>query len=348
MIVVNARFLTQPITGVQRYGIEISLQLKKLDPNIVFVSPKNIIHHDIAKSLSAIPLGTLKGHAWEQVDLPLFLKKNNNPLLVNLANTAPIRYKNKVSTIHDIAFEKFPQNFSWKFRKFYSFLVPKIIKSSRKIFTVSEFSKKELCLLYKIDTSKIQVIPNATSTIFTRIPNIEPQEKYILAVSSLTYQKNFTGLIDAFNLLSDKSHRLLLVGSINRNFAPKDLIKKIDSNDRIKFTGRVSDAELVSLYSNATAFIHPSFYEGFGIPPLEAQACGCPVICSNAASLPEVCNDAALYFDPYNAQDMASKIDTLLTDQKTSEKLVQLGYQNIKRYSWENSATTLLTTLKDL
>lgn len=348
MIVVNARFLTQPITGVQRYGIEISLELKKINPKIIFVTPRNIIHHDIAKALEAIPIGYLKGHAWEQVELPLFLKRNNTPLLVNLANTAPIFYYNKVSTIHDIAFEKFPQNFSWKFRKFYQLTIPIIIKTSRKIFTVSEFSKKEITSLYKISTSEIQVVPNAASNIFTRTPSIKQQEKYVLAVSSLTYQKNFIALIDAFNLLNDKSHKLLLVGSINRNFASKDLIAKIDSNHLIKFTGRVSDVELVSLYSDATAFIHPSLYEGFGIPPLEAQACGCPVICSNTASLPEVCNDSALYFDPYNTLDIANKIDSFLAAPEVSAILVEKGYKNITRFSWEHSANTLLATLKDL
>lgn len=348
MIVINARFLTQPITGVQRYGIELSLALKKQNAEIVFVTPNNIIHHDIALRLNAITVGKLKGHAWEQLELPQFLKKNNSPLLINLANTAPVFYKNKISTIHDIAFEKFPLSFSWKFRQFYKFLIPRIVSSSKKIFTVSEFSKNELCSLYSTPKSKLEVIPNASSSIFTRSTTNKTQAKYILAVSSLTQQKNFVGLIDAFNMLNDQQHELLLVGSINRNFATQTLIDKIDSNPRIKFAGRVSDSALVDLYRNAEAFIHPSFYEGFGIPPLEAQACGCPVICSNIASLPEVCGDSALYFDPYNTVDIASKIDNLLVDSNLSQSLVKKGYENIKRFSWDSSATKLLVSIKDL
>ncbi len=348
MIVVNARFLTQPITGVQRYGIEISLALKKKHKDIIFIAPKNIIHRDIALKLDAISFGDLSGHAWEQYELPKYLKKISSPLLVNLANTAPIFYKNKISTIHDIAFEKFPHNFSWKFRKSYQFLVPKIISSSKRVFTVSEFSKSEICSLYKTNASKIHVIPNASSSIFTKGSHRESTAKYILAVSSLTQQKNFTGLIDAFNILQDQRHELLLVGSINRNFATQTLIDKIDSNPRIKFSGRVSDKTLVDLYRNAAAFIHPSFYEGFGIPPLEAQACGCPVICSNIASLSEVCGSSALYFDPYNSSDIADKIDNVLADADLSKKLILSGFENIKRFSWESSANKILASIKDL
>lgn len=348
MIVVNARFLTQEITGVQRYGMEISRELKKQNPEIQFICSRNIIHNDLADELGVIQIGQLSGHLWEQIELPLYLKKINEPLLINLANTAPAFYKNKVSTIHDIAFEKFPQNFSWRFRQFYKFLVPKIISNSRKVFTVSDFSKSEICSLYSIPHSCVEVIKNATSSIFIHSPATKTRQKYILAVSSLTQQKNFSNLIDAFNMLDDDQHELLLVGSINRNFAPQSLIEKIDANPRIKFAGRISDSELVTLYSNAKAFVYPSLYEGFGIPPLEAQACGCPVICSKIASLPEVCGDSALYFDPYNVIDIASKIDNLLADPKLSETLVLRGYENIKYFSWSASAAALLASIQDL
>ena len=348
MIVVNARFLTQEITGVQRYSMEICRELKKQDPSIIFVCSKDILHKESAKELGAVQFGNMSGHLWEQIELPKYLDTKNTPLLLNLGNTAPLFYKKKISTIHDIAFEKFPNNFSWKFRSFYKFLIPRIISSSQKIFTVSEFSKNEICKLYKTPTSKVEVIHNASSSIFTPKANTALQEKYIFAASSLTQQKNFAGLIDAFSTLKDKDHLLLLAGSINRNFASQSLINKIDSNPRIKFLGRVSDSKLVELYSNAKAFIHPSFYEGFGIPPLEAQACGCPVVCSNIASLPEVCGNSALYFDPYDTADIANKIDSILIDPNLSERLVLRGYENIKRFNWHNSATKLLASIKEL
>ena len=123
MLFVNARFLTQHITGVQRYAIEISKQLKfKLRDGVVFLSPKNIVHNEIARNLGVRVIGKNSGHIWEQLDLPVYIKREGGPLLLNLANTAPVFYKNKICVVHDIAYERFPQTFDWKFRLFYKFL----------------------------------------------------------------------------------------------------------------------------------------------------------------------------------------------------------------------------------
>lgn len=347
MVYINARFLTQAMTGVQRYSLEISLQLRQLLPSVQFVAPHNIVQHEAAQALGVELIGSRTGHAWEQIDLPLFLRKNGSPLLVNLANTAPMLYSNKISTLHDMAFERFPENFSWKFRLAYQLATPRTINSSLKMLTVSEFSKKEICDIYKIPTEKVVVVPNAVSNSFQT--QTEPAaERYLLAVSSLNQQKNFHGLIDAFTLLQQETHKLYIVGSLNKNFADPGLVKKIGADSRIKLLGRVSDEQLVALYSAAEAFIFPSFYEGFGIPPLEAQACGCPVIVANTASLPEVCGDSALYCSPHDAQDIAAKIQQLITNPELAESLKQKGYANITRYSWETSAKRLAQVIREL
>lgn len=335
------------MTGVQRYSLEISLQLRQLLPSVQFVAPHNIVQHEAAQALGVELIGSRSGHAWEQIDLPLFLRKKGSPLLVNLANTAPLFYRNKISTLHDVAFERFPENFSWKFRLAYQLATPRTINSSLKMLTVSEFSKKEICDIYQTPTDKVVVVPNAVSSSFhTRT---EPAgERYLLAVSSLNQQKNFHGLIDAFTLLRQDTHKLYIVGSLNKNFADPGLVKKIEADSRIKLLGRVSDERLVGLYSGADAFIFPSFYEGFGIPPLEAQACGCPVIVSNTASLPEVCGDSALYCSPHNPQDIADKIQQLITNPALAESLQRKGYANITRYSWEISAKRLAQVIREL
>lgn len=348
MLVVNARFLTQNITGVQRYAIEISRHLKTiLNNKVLFVSPKNIIHNKIAEELEVCVVGKNRGHIWEQFDLPIYLAKNKYPLLLNLANTAPIFYKNSIITLHDIAFERFVENFDWKFRVFYRSLVPKIVQKAIKIITVSEFSRQEISNFYKIPSQKIDVIHNAASNIFRQAIN-DYGEKYILAVSSLNYQKNFHSLIKAFNILNCNNIKLFLVGDINRNFADIGLLNDIQSNKNIVFKGRVDDGELVKLYSNATCFVYPSLYEGFGIPPLEAQACGCPVICSNAASLPEVYGDSVVYFDPYNVEDMRDKIQMVLNDENLQNELRTKGFENIKRFSWEESAQKIINLINKL
>ena len=151
MLTVNSRFLTQNITGVQRFAIEISKQLKKLlNSKIQFVAPKNIIHKDLAEELDVKVIGYNTGHLWEQIDLPLYLSSIGKPLLLNLSNTAPLFYKNKIVTIHDVAFKRFPQTYSFKFRMFYNLLIPIILKNSKHILTVSEFSKNEINKIYGI------------------------------------------------------------------------------------------------------------------------------------------------------------------------------------------------------
>lgn len=348
MLIVNARFLTQNITGVQRYAIEISKQLKAiLNNQVLFVSPKNIIHNKIAEELEVCVVGKNRGHIWEQFDLPIYLTKNKSPLLLNLANTAPIFYRNKICAIHDIAYEKFPQTFNWKFRLFYKIAIPTIIKSSKRVLTVSNFSKDEILKLYEVQSNKIDVTYNAVNNTYKNIFT-NNEEKYILAVSSIHYQKNLHSLLDAFNKLNNSNIKLFLVGEMNKNFTNLNLLEKIGSNNNIIFKGRVGDDELVRLYSNAICFVFPSFYEGFGIPPLEAQACGCPVACSNAASLPEVCGDSVVYFDPYSIEDMRDKIQMVLDNEKLRDELRVKGFENVKRFSWERSTERIIEIAKNL
>ena len=336
-IYINARFLTQKITGVQRFAIEISKEIKKMDVQVKFVSPFKVTHNDIANELGVIPIGSSTSHFWEQVSLPRYLKRIGSPLLVNLCNTAPLYYSNKIITIHDIAYKLFPDNFSLPFRTYYNFLVPRILQSSRKIITVSHFSKQEILKHYKVEENKVDVIYNAVSNKFVPSKK-ENYEKYILGVSSLSKHKNFDMLIKSFNKIKDKNLKLYIVGEKNRNLN-NILTKGHDLNSNLIFKGRVSDQELVELYSNAVCFVFPSLYEGFGIPPLEAMACGCPIAISNVASLPEVCRDAALYFDPLDMEDIAAKILKVVHNDDIKKTLIHKGFNQVKKYSWGKSAS---------
>lgn len=344
-IYVNARFLSQPITGVQRFAIEISRQLKKIDNSISFLAPRNIIHHDLAHDLKAEICGRFSGHLWEQMELPYYLRKNGQPLLLCLANTAPLYYHNKVVTIHDVAFERFPQSFSWQFRLFYKFLIPRLLKSSPSLVTVSEFSRSEISEIYNYDINKIMVAHNAVNEKFNPVITNDHDE-YILAVSSLNYQKNFHMLVKAFNCLKSQNVKLYIIGGFNKNFATTSFIHDIKKNKNIIFKGRVDDSELISLYSNALCFVFPSLYEGFGIPPLEAQACGCPVIVSDMASLPEVCGNSVLYCYPHNEEDIVEKISKLIKDKELQNDLKIKGFENVKRFSWEASAKKILDMMR--
>jgi len=347
MIAINSRFLTQKITGTQRFAIEISLQLKKLMPDTVFVSPKNILHTKIADELNVKTIGINIGHLWEQLDLPLHLKRLGNPLLLNLVNTAPLSYMNQIIAIHDLAFLRHPEWFSKKFYLFYKTLIPKIAKKARRIITVSNFSKIEIVNLLKISSQKVEIIYNGISEKFFFDPSIK-KENFILAVSSLDPRKNFKNLILAFKGLDLRDYKLVIVGSENKVFSNveiRNLIKKIPN---VEFTGYVSDDKLVKLYQKAKLFVYPSLYEGFGIPPLEAMACGTPVVVSNVASLPEVCGDAAYYVNPYDVNDIARGMETVLKDENLQRELIQKGLERVKLFSWEKSAKKLLRIIEEV
>lgn len=351
-VYINARFLTQEITGVQRFAIELSKELKESPIECVFVSPKNKIVHDVlANELDTVFIGKYAGHAWEQIELPKYLKSIGSPLLINLMSTAPIFYSNKIYTLHDITFIRFPKNFSWKFRCFYKIMIPYMLKTSKKIITVSNFSKNEISNYYTINKDKISVVYNGIKVSF-----MSPLEKkkaktpnYFLTVSSISENKNLTRLIKAFNLINNANIRLYIVGGLNlTNFNEVKEIKELLSSKNIVFKGRVSDEELVSLYKNANSFLFPSLYEGFGIPPLEAQGSGCPVLLSSIASLKEVYGDSALYCDPLDINDIHSKITMLYNDSELRAELSIKGNLNIKKYSWHNSAKSLLSIINSV
>ncbi|MCM8819713.1 MAG: glycosyltransferase family 4 protein [Candidatus Omnitrophica bacterium] len=351
-IFVNSRFLTQRITGSQRFAIEISKQLKKLQPNrFVFVAPKNIVHFDIANELDVRTVGFNTGHLWEQIDLPMYLKKHNNPLLINLVNTAPIFYGNKIVTVHDISWYHFSDYVTPKFYYYYKILIPRVIKNSKKIFTVSFFSRDDIIKSLNLKDIKIDVVYNSVSDKF-KFLNLE-REKIILSVASLQPYKNISNLIKAFILLKTNNkfnnYKLTLVGSINKKiFSKTDIFEISKGRDDIIFAEYVSDDKLIEYYNKAEVFVLPSLFEGFGIPPLEAMACGCPCVVSNVASLPEVCGDAAYYVNPYDVKDIADGIEKVLTDENLRDDLIKKGFENVKRFSWESSARKIIEIIDSL
>lgn len=349
-IFVNSRFLTQKITGSQRFAIEISKQIKKLSPDrFVFIAPRNVIHKELAKELDVKIAGINTGHIWEQIDLPLYLKNQGYPLLLNLVNTAPIYYENKIITIMDVSWKHFPNTFSKNFYIWYKFLIPKILKSSKFIFTLSEFSKNDLKTQFNIEGSKIEIISCAVSDNFKYL-NLQ-REKVILSVASLQPYKNIEGLVKSFILLKSNGKfsdfKLVLIGGYNKKvFADTNIFELSKNRDDIIFTGYLSDEKLVEYYNKAFLFAFPSFFEGFGIPPLEAMSCGCPCVVSNVASLPEVCGDAAYYVNPYSIEDIAGGIEKVLSDENLREDLIKKGFENVKRFSWEESAKKFLGVIK--
>ena len=221
-------------------------------------------------------------------------------------------------------------------------MTPLAVKTSQHILTVSEFSKNEILGFYPfLKAEKISVVYNA---IDHQIFKPQTSDPFVLCVSSIDPRKNFARLIEACQGLTGA--KLYIVGKYNRVFSQQ--MQLDTTSDHIQFLGRVSDEELVRLYNQAACFVFPSLYEGFGLPPLEAMACGCPVLVSDIPVEREVCGDAALYFNPLDSKNILHTITQYLNDADViKEKMRQKGYENVTRFSWERSALALMKIVNE-
>ena len=245
-------------------------------------------------------------------------------------------------TVHDVAFKTFSDSVSKFFYWYYSFLIPRNIKRADAIITISEASKKEILRFYPEAENKISVIPLGINEKYRILPGII-KEKQILYVGSMNERKNLIGMIEAFEKLPENfGYKLVIVGSFfsdfNVNHKMNMTIERAKQNNNILFKQGLDNEALIYEYNVSSCLVFPSFYEGFGLPPLEAMACGTPVIVSNLSSLPEVCADAAMYIDPHNTQDIAEKIQMLMEDKSLRNDLTAKGLEHVKQFSWGKSA----------
>lgn len=356
-IYINARFLTQPVTGVQRYALELIkeidelIKLGKIDARYKFMllAPDDIKYEINLKYISLKKVGCFRGHLWEQMELPYY---SRNGLLVNLCNSAPLLKIRQIVVIHDASVYAYPQAYSFTFRTWYKILFRLLGLTSKRIITVSKYSKKEIASKCKIKSDKIIVVYEGNQHILAvksddSVLTIHDLSKnaFLLAVSSMNPNKNFDSVVQALSLIGEFDYDVVIAGGKNSKiYGNTDLL----GQKNVKLVGYISDEQLRALYENAACFIYPSFYEGFGLPPLEAMACGCPTIVSNAASLPEVCGDASLYCDPHDIHDIASKIRLLLSDGGLQEDLRQKGYQQAKKFSWEKCAEQTMKVIESV
>lgn len=354
-IAINGRFLTQLTTGVQRVAIEVLkvideiIETSNMKDKFILLVPNQPLKTSIPlKNIQIKKVGKLSGHAWEQLELPFYAK---GKLLINLCGPAPLLKMNQIVMIHDAAIYQNKANFSKKFLLWYKFMFSVLKYNSKKIVTVSEFSKRELMKFCKFSSDQINVyhlgtehITNITAdySILSRL-GIEGK-KFVLAVSSNSPNKNFKSIIESMNRLAGKDIECVIVGSLNNSVFKNSSLS--DSNN-VKLTGYIKDEELKALYEHATCFIYPSFYEGFGLPPIEAMACGCPVVVSQTSSLPEVCGKYALYCNPYDVDDITKKITEVVDNERITEMRAS-NRQFAANYSWFKTAGGLLTEIETL
>lgn len=350
MIYINGRFLLQEQTGVNRFAYELCRALREIGIDFTLLCP----HGDIKECYDVVGFnlkrcGRGHSHVWEQLFLPFFFNKiKGEKILINFTGIGPVAVKRKIMTIHDLAFMVNPKWYSFVYALLYRLLTPLSAYTSMKILTVSEFSKNEIMRFLSVRSEKIEVIYNAVSPFFKIPVSHKPtNKKYILAVSSIDPRKNFAMLLQAFSMLSDDTVELYIVGGQNAIYATsiKELCENIPAG-KIKWLGRVTDSELKSLYANALCFVYPSLYEGFGIPPLEAMACGAPTIVSDIPPIREVCGDASLYINPLDKKDIAEKISLLVSNEKLRNQLREKGDKRCLQFDWVASAQKLCTVIE--
>lgn len=354
---INGRFLCQPVTGVQRYALQLVRSLdsvlceaeyEKLNIKCIIIVPNDIKVLPVYNKISIKKVGIFAGHFWEQVELPFYC---NGGILFNPCNTAPLFKRSQIVTLHDASVFRVPDAYSLSFRLWYKALFFVTGKIALSLLTISKFSRDELVACCRIKNEKFDIIYEGADHFYYDKANIVHNSKfydalskpYVLAVSSMSPHKNFRAFVEAITLIGDMDFNVIIAGGTN-----PAIFKSADIQlpGLVQHVGYVSDEELKMLYSNASCFIYPSLYEGFGLPPLEAMSNGCPVIAARAGSLPEVCGDAALFCDPQNPQDIADKIQLLMRNAKLREEFREKGLAHAKLFTWEKCARETLTVIK--
>jgi len=356
-IYVNGKFAAQRTTGVQRVSSQLLLALDAQVPPGRWTllcppaaQPPALQHIRVRRvGLAGLPL-----HLWEQGVLPWAARGG---CLLNLAGAAPAFARRQVVTLHDAAVFDHPTAYTPAFVAWYRWLFRRLARRALGVFTVSDFSRGRLVAALGVAPARLSLLGLGADHLQGVAPDLSLLDRhglrrapFLLAVASANPTKNLAALVAAFGGLPPGTQRLVIAGGGNAQVFAGAAAPDPPGVLRI---GPVNDAELVALYGQAMALVFPSVYEGFGLPPLEAMACGCPVAAAQAASIPEACGDAALYFDPLDTAAITSALQALLADEPSGggalrERLRQAGLARAARYRWADAAAGLRASLQGM
>lgn len=321
----------KPRTGVEEYTYQLTKYLMMLEN-----AKKHRFVLYTNKSLKwPLPM-------WTQIRLSAEMVFNKPDVLFIPVHVLPLIHpKNSIVTIHGLEYEYYPEMYPRKHLSYLRWSTKYALKNAHKIIAVSENTKKDLVELYNGDPDKIEVVYHGVG-----IPKIVDKQKstqpYILYLGRLETRKNIQGLVRAFDLLKKRyqvPHQLVLAGLKGYGY------DKIHLRDDVIEKGYVSDQEKWQLLQNAAMFVFPTFYEGFGMPILEAQAVGCPIITSNISSMPEVAGEGAILVEPRNVEEICQRMHQIIEDKDLKKRLINKGYQNVKKFSWKKCAQETLDVL---
>lgn len=364
----------QRIFRKKKHGMDIvaiqlikSLQLiDKENEYVVFVNPDEDFHaiHE-TENFRIIQLPKSSYPIWEQKHLKKAVIDFNLDVLHCTSNTAPINCSVPlVLTLHDIIYMEKISLFSGSWYQrignlYRRWNIPIVVKQSHAIFTVSSFEKDKIDRFFNLKNNKVQVTYNGVAPHFKpqdskkvkdKVKSLGLPSDYILFLGNTDPKKNLPGVLKALAILESKN--ALPYDLVMPDFGEKELRKTLSDiqashlRSRIHLTGYLPNVDLPYVYSGANLFLYPSLRESFGLPILEAMACGCPVITSNTSSMPEVAGDAALIIDPFKPEQLAIAISDLLRDGILKKNLVQKGFERLRLFSFEKSAKIILDTYK--
>ena len=359
-LVLNGRFLTQPVTGVQRVARALLAEFDTLaadgclvPPRIVVPARAKLVDPPDLRCLKITRAGVLTGHAWEQIELPRIA---GGDTLLCLGNTAPAARLKRgahptLVMVHDLSYRYMPDAYSRKFRLFYNAVVPVALRHSTHLITVSEAEKAAIQRHYPgrsrhpsfhalQNGGAGQALPRGAQT--SRAP-------LGLYVGSLSKRKNAHGVLRIATALlrAHPNARFHIIGGTAASLQALALDVPSDVADRIKCLGQINDpAQIAAAYSTARFLLFPSYYEASPLPPIEAMDHGCPVLCSDIPSLRERCADAALYHAPDDHDAFVKTASQLLTDETFRAQRAALGQAHAKRFTWRTQAHALLRILE--
>ena len=363
-IAINCRhLLSDKLEGFGNYTLEITKRLCQNHPEhdfYLFFDRPFSERFLFCKNAHGVVLGPVTRHPilnwiWGSFSLQRAFKKYNIDLFWSPDGICNLRTKTtQIISIHDLNFEHNPEDLPWFVRTYYRFFYPRFARKADHIISVSAYSKQDIVKTYEIDSNKISAIHNGASENFSSIDLNEKNEvrkefsegrPFFVFVGSIHPRKNVERLLNAFTLYHKKysEYHLVIVGSNMWRNQSMNIPSEI--HDFVTFTGHVNSDDLSRIMGSAFALVYPPYFEGFGIPLVEAMKCSVPIISSNKTCLPEIAGDAAIYFDPFDVEEMAKQMALINEDSNLRKKLIENGQKRIKQFSWDQSANVTWKTI---
>jgi glycosyltransferase involved in cell wall biosynthesis len=349
-LLINLSFLISKPTGLAIYAKNLFPHLKSLNPTLLTAQefPETTCYK-IPPNLT--PEQGTKGHInrllWTQTQLPKIYKKLNSQLIFSPIPEAPLFSKCRyIVTVHDLIALRFPRRFD-PLTPYHRYYIPQVLRQAQHVICDSEATAKDIVDFCQIPTSLITPIFPGYDASFFRFLDL-PTSNYFLYIGRHNPYKNLQRIVAAFATLPNSSEsELWIAGSEDKRYTPllKAQVQELGLVDRVKFLDYIPPADLPRVINQSIALVFPSLWEGFGLPVLEAMACGTPVITSNLSSMPEVAGGAALLVNPYSVEEIGEAMGAIAGDAKVRSHLRSLGLARAKQFSWEKTGRETATIL---